>query len=226
MLKRINQLLSIICTPYSTAELSLSVSIDFYRLLRTTDYYYYHHHHYHYHRHALLYNLFPRSFLYAQSKRSVNHIHRSAAIWLCYVVLYAQMFLLHYSNRGTHDVICRAYGVTPWSRRKVLVVFGTSHRTIVVKFLPKLQAPVCTSWWVMVATDRQTDRHVNTHSLYTTSFFLSQFWAQQLLRDVPADAGFPFDKTAVLGAAIKMWLCRCWLYVSYCKTYNIANSFV
>lgn len=44
------------------------------------------------HRRALLYGLFPRYFLYAQSKRSVNHIHRSAAIWWCYVVLYAQMF--------------------------------------------------------------------------------------------------------------------------------------
>ena len=37
--KRINQLLSIISTRYFTAELSLSISIDYYRLVGTTVYY-------------------------------------------------------------------------------------------------------------------------------------------------------------------------------------------
>ena len=127
---------------------SLSISVNYCLLLLL--YCRLRHHH---HRGArFLYDLFPRSFLYAQSKRSVNHIRRSAAIWLCYVVLYAQMFLLHCSKRGTQGIACRAHGVTLWSRKRVLIVFGTAHRVIVVKLEPKFQDPVCTSWWVMAAT--------------------------------------------------------------------------
>jgi hypothetical protein len=131
----------------------LSINVNYCLLL----FYYYRRH-----RRALLYDLFARSFML----RANNHIRWSAAIWLCYVVLYAQMFLLHYSNHGTQGIRCRARGVTLWSRKRVLIVFGTAHRIIVVKLLPKFQAPVCTctSWWVTTATERHIDRQTSKHT--------------------------------------------------------------
>jgi len=92
------------------------------------------------------------------------------------VKFYAPMFLLHCSNHGTQGIRCRARGVTLWSHKRVLIVFGTEHHIIVVKLLPKFQALVCasTSWWVTAATEghteRQTDKQTHIHYIHRVSF--------------------------------------------------------
>ena len=96
------------------------------------------------------------------------------------------------------------YAAIPW---KDFIVFGTTYG-VVLKALPKLQPPICISWWVTAARDRQTDQHASTYSLCIASFFLSLFLAQRLSRDVPADADFLSDKIVPLGTAIKETLGR------------------
>jgi len=41
---------------------------------------------------------------------------------------------------------------------KILVIFGPAYHKIILKLLRKFQASIFIVWWVVAATDRQTDR--------------------------------------------------------------------
>lgn len=93
-----------------------------------------------YYRHVLLRGIFDRSFIFCQNKSRVNLIFRRHVIWLSYVALDAQLFLIQSGWK------CIYIGDMPRPVGQILVPFLTANPiTKIINLSPKLQDPLSIS---------------------------------------------------------------------------------